>query len=96
MPPPRKNQRKMSNDKNKCKTLEAAIDALIVDRDWFANQLDIVCRERDEARREICARTAYPDRTPQMEAKMRGWNCYEAQEQAMNRLAQLDEELGLI
>jgi hypothetical protein len=60
------------------------------------NQLVDALRERDEARREICARTAYPDRTPQMEAKMRGWNCYEAQEQAMNRLAQLDEELGLI
>jgi uncharacterized coiled-coil DUF342 family protein len=57
---------------------------------------DTLRKERDEARREICARTAYPDRTPQMEAKMRGWNCYEAQEQAMNRLAQLDEELGLI
>ena len=33
--------------------------------------------ERDEARREICIRTSYPDRTPETEAKMRGWDCYE-------------------
>ena len=32
--------------------------------------------ERDEARREICNRTSYPDRTPETEAKMRGWDCY--------------------
>jgi hypothetical protein len=33
-------------------------------------------RERDAARREICNRTSYPDRTPETEAKMRGWDCY--------------------
>jgi hypothetical protein len=32
--------------------------------------------ERDEARREICNRTSYPDRTPETEAKMRGWDCF--------------------
>ena len=32
--------------------------------------------ERDEARREICNRTSYPDRTPETEAKMRGWDCH--------------------
>jgi hypothetical protein len=64
--------------------------------EYWRSRAERLERERDEARREVCARVAYPDRTPQMEAKMRGWNCYDAQEQAMNRLSQLDEELGLI
>jgi hypothetical protein len=71
-------------------------DSDFTDIDEAIDEIKRLRKERDEARREICARTAYPDRTPQMEAKMRGWNCYEAQEQAMKRLSELDEELGLI
>jgi len=41
-----------------------------------ADRMVELVKERDEARREICNRTSYPDRTPETEAKMRGWDCY--------------------
>ena len=55
-------------------------------------------RERDAARREVCE-LSMGEAAGKLHnyAKVRGWDCYEtkAREDAMNRLAQLDEELGL-
>jgi len=69
-------------------------------------EIERLCVERDEARREICERIQMIDPNdecwtrlnPQQIAKHRGWDCYETQarEDAMNRLAQMDEELGLL
>ena len=57
-------------------------------------------RERDEARIEVCMNEANHLPTmadPHREAARRGWDCFEKREreQAMDRLAKLDEELGL-
>jgi putative NIF3 family GTP cyclohydrolase 1 type 2 len=55
-------------------------------------------RERDEARREVCAwQSGDNGKKFQDTAKIRGWDCFETKEreEAMDRLAQLDEELGL-
>jgi putative NIF3 family GTP cyclohydrolase 1 type 2 len=55
-------------------------------------------RERDEARREVCAwQSGDTGKKFQDTAKIRGWDCFETKEreEAMDRLAQLDEELGL-
>jgi len=58
-------------------------------------------RERDEARREVCQlrSTSYPHDMKEVYeiADSRGWDCYKTKERedAMDRLAQLDEELGL-
>jgi len=52
----------------------------VADEQW--NSYSTAARllaERDEARREICNRTSYPDRTPETEAKMRGWDCFPAE-----------------
>jgi uncharacterized Ntn-hydrolase superfamily protein len=55
-------------------------------------------RERDAARREVCE-LSMGEAADKLHtyAKVRGWDCYEtkAREDAMDRLAQLDEELGL-
>lgn len=51
---------------------EELIERIEILKENFAQ----VIKERDEARREICNRTSYPDRTPEIEAKMRGWECY--------------------
>ncbi len=55
-------------------------------------------RERDEARREVCAwQSGDNGKKFQDTAKIRGWDCFETKEreEAMDRLEQLDEELGL-
>jgi hypothetical protein len=55
-------------------------------------------RERDEARREVCAwQSGDNGKKFQDTAKIRGWDCFETKEreEAMDRLTQLDEELGL-
>ena len=55
-------------------------------------------RERDEARREVCAwQSGHSGKSFQDTAKIRGWDCFETKEreEAMDRLTQLDEELGL-
>ena len=52
-------------------------------------------RERDDARREICLMN---DHLHENYAERRGWSYLKAEqdrEDAMNRLAQLDEEIGL-
>jgi hypothetical protein len=55
-------------------------------------------RERDAARREVCE-LSMGEAADKLHtyAKVRGWDCYETKERedAMDRLAQLDEELGL-
>lgn len=38
----------------------------------IAERLEVLEKERDEARREICNATAHPD----MEAHERGWDCF--------------------
>jgi putative NIF3 family GTP cyclohydrolase 1 type 2 len=55
-------------------------------------------RERDEARREVCAwQSGDNGKKFQDTATVRGWDCFETKEreEAMDRLAKLDEELGL-
>jgi hypothetical protein len=58
-------------------------------------------RERDEARREVCQlrSTSFPHDMKEVHeiADSRGWDCFETKEreEAMDRLIQLDEELGL-
>ena len=55
-------------------------------------------RERDEARREVCSwQSGHSGKSFQDTAKIRGWDCFETKEreEAMDRLTQLDEELGL-
>jgi len=52
--------------------------------------------ERDEARRLFCKCHAQAEAIGYAEG--RGWDCFKCQgsQEAMNRLAELDEELGLI
>lgn len=52
--------------------------------------------ERDEARRLFCECHAQAEAVGYAEG--RGWDCYKRQgsQKAMNHLAELDEELGLI
>ena len=55
--------------------------------------------ERDEARRECCTWQGLESgKSKQDVATSRGWDCFKRQgsQEAMNRLAELDEELGLI
>ena len=57
-------------------------------------------KERDEARREVCLWQGLDTGQKSEDvAKIRGWDCFEKpkteQQKAMDRLAQLDEELGL-
>jgi hypothetical protein len=59
--------------------------------------------QRATARREVCAwqsfawQSGHSGKSFQDTAKIRGWDCFETKEreEAMDRLAQLDEELGL-
>ena len=59
--------------------------------------LQIALKERDEARRLFCEIRAkhieYP--TAQQAARFEGWDCYDKHDNAMDRLAKLDEEMGL-
>ena len=60
-------------------------------------------RERDEARREVCRDEAFrpspsPPCTANQVADRRGWDCfrdYDKANEALDRLAELDQELGL-
>jgi len=57
-------------------------------------------KERDEARREVCEWVEMDGATnAKEEAELRGWDCFEQpktnEQKAMDRLAQLDEEMGL-
>jgi hypothetical protein len=59
-----------------------------------------VRKERDEARREVCLWQGLDTGQKSEDvAKIRGWDCFEKpkteQQKAMDRLAELDEELGL-
>lgn len=59
-------------------------------------EIERLCVERDDARREICLMN---DHLHENYAERRGWSYLkteQAREDAMNRLAQLDEELGLL
>lgn len=55
-------------------------------------------RERDEARRMVCI-TLYTDKEMQRNhARLCGWDCfkdYDKANEALDRLAELDQELGL-
>jgi len=51
--------------------------------------------ERDEARWLICqAQSRTSGKSPEHYAEMRGWDCF--RREALNRLAAMDQELGLI
>jgi len=57
--------------------------------------------ERDEARREVCRNEANHLPTmadPHREAARRGWDCFKKEEQmaALDRIAQFDQENGLL
>ena len=57
--------------------------------------------ERDEARREVCRNEANHLPTmadPHSEAARRGWDCFKKEEQmaALDRIAQFDQENGLL
>ena len=57
--------------------------------------------ERDEARREVCRNEANHLPTmadPRREAARRGWDCFKKEEQneALDRIAQFDQENGLL
>ena len=70
---------------------------------WISHYKQAI-NERDEARREVCRDEAYrpspsPPCTANQVANRRGWDCfkdYEKINQSLDRLAKLDEELGLI
>lgn len=56
--------------------------------------------ERDEARREVCM---WQSISPQHDtngifdiADQRGWDCYKKQNEALDRIAQFDQENGLL
>ena len=57
--------------------------------------------ERDEARREVCRNEANHLPTmadPRREAARRGWDCFKKEERnaALDRIAQFDQENGLL
>jgi len=57
--------------------------------------------ERDEARREVCRNEANHLPTmadPHREAARRGWDCFKKEERnaALDRIAQFDQENGLL
>ncbi len=57
--------------------------------------------ERDEARREVCRNEANHLPTmadPRREAARRGWDCFKKEEQneALDRIAQFDQENGFL
>ncbi len=57
--------------------------------------------ERDEARREVCRNETNQLPTmadPHREAARRGWDCFKKEEQmaALDRIAQFDQENGLL
>jgi len=56
--------------------LTAERDSLMRTVEALSNRIHRLRAERDEVRKEICNRTSYPDRTPEIEARMRGWDCY--------------------
>jgi len=67
------------------------------------NENIILRNERDFARKELCNVLASranveEESQPEFHATARGWDCFARQDsqEAMNRLAALDEELGLI
>jgi uncharacterized protein YhaN len=55
------------------KVLDEAVDELIRDRDYFAEELSRVTKERDAARRDFC-NASYDD--PYLVAKELGWDCF--------------------
>jgi hypothetical protein len=68
--------------------------------------IKLVRKERDEARREVCemrcdslgACISGSITTPQQYADRRGWDCfrnYKKSQEALDKLSELDEELGL-
>ena len=69
-------------------------------RDMRSEKILEITAERDEARKEVCLWQGLDTaKTSEEVAKVRGWDCFEKpkteQQKAMDRLADLDEELGL-
>jgi hypothetical protein len=63
-------------------------------------EIERLTAERDDARKEVCLWQGLDNgKTSEEVAKVRGWDCFERpkteQQKAMDKLAQLDEELGL-
>jgi hypothetical protein len=69
--------------------------------DEAADEIKRLRAERDVARREVCQlrSTSFPHDMKEVHeiADSRGWDCFKTKEreEAMDRLIQLDEELGL-
>ena len=66
----------------------------------LVQELEFCIAERDEARREVCLWQGLDTGHKSEDvAKIRGWDFFEKpkteQQKAMDRLAELDEELGL-
>jgi hypothetical protein len=69
-----------------------------------ANEIEHLRKERDEARREVCHLMRSDDYYEPFDgtvfeyAKSRGWDCfgdYEKSNEALDKLSELDQELGL-
>jgi hypothetical protein len=95
----------MTDHEREIENLQLLIDALRDELTERINMCDMrsekileLTDERDEARREVCAwQSGHSGKSFQDTAKIRGWDCFETKEreEAMDRLTQLDEELGL-
>jgi hypothetical protein len=66
----------------------------------LCKERDRALAERDEARREVCM---WQSISPQHDtngifdiADQRGWDCYKKQNEALDRIAQFDQENGLL
>jgi hypothetical protein len=58
-------------------SLQATIDTINCEYELLEIELMEMEKKLAQARREICNRTANPYSSPQIEAKMRGWDCWE-------------------
>lgn len=78
--------------------LENRCEHLETDRNNCELLINDLTRERDAARREVCLWQGLDTgNTSEQVAKVRGWDCFTNMKpnEALDRLAQLDEEMGI-
>ena len=78
--------------------LESRCEHLETDRNNCELLIKDLTRERDTARREVCLWQGLDTgNTSEQVAKVRGWDCFTNMKpnETLDRLAQLDEEMGI-